>query len=320
MDENQYFLKKAKQILQEVRKSVIGKDEIICKIMMAILAKGHVLIEDIPGVGKTTMTLAFAKTLGLECNRIQFTPDVMPSDVTGFNMFNRMTNQFEYKPGAVMCNILLADEINRTSPKTQSALLEVMEEGHVTVDGVTYELPNPFIVMATQNPFGSIGTQRLPESQMDRFMIRVTLGYPTVEDEMSILKGKQEQESRIKSENVLAPGELNTMRSVINAVHVDDSIYRYVAMIAEATRNHREIIQGISPRGSIAIIAMAKADAFLRGHNYVLPSDVQYILKDVIAHRMILDKNIINAETTENSVIDNILKTVKVPEIIIKEF
>lgn len=216
MEELEFYLKKAKQVVYEVKKTVVGKDEAICKLLMAILAKGHILIEDIPGVGKTTMALAFSKALGLECNRLQFTPDIMPSDLTGFNLYNRQTGQFEYKPGAVLCNILLADEINRTSPKTQSALLEVMEERRVTVDSQSIELPKPFMVMATQNPFGSIGTQKLPESQLDRFMIQISLGYPTVEDEIAILKNKTNGSPKIISEKVLTAEELMAMRLMWN--------------------------------------------------------------------------------------------------------
>lgn len=315
MDENEYYLKKAKKVLMEVKKTVVGKDEIICKIMMALLAKGHVLIEDIPGVGKTTMALAFAKTLGLACNRMQFTPDVMPSDIIGFNMYNRVTNQFEYKPGAALCNIFLGDEINRTSPKTQSALLQVMEEGRVTVDGVTLDLPNPFIVLATQNPFGSIGTQKLPESQLDRFMVRLTLGYPSVEDEIAILKGKQNEEERVKSENVIDVEDFLTMRSVVERIYVDDDIYDYVARIAKESRKSGDIAQGISPRGSIALISMAKSAAFLRGHSYVLPSDVQYVASDVMAHRLVLNHSLSRGMVSETNVVKELLNGIQIPQI-----
>ena len=309
-------LEKAKLVFREVCKTVIGKDEIVLKILMAILADGHVLVEDIPGVGKTTMALSFANALGLKCNRVQFTPDVMPSDVTGFNMYNKLTNRFEYKPGAVMCNIMLADEINRTSPKTQSALLQVMEERCVTVDGTTYTLPDPFIVMATQNPFGSVGTQRLPESQMDRFMICLSLGYPSVQDEINILKGKQRNHNaRVLSKQVLAEGELAQIRQAVSEVYVDDSIFDYVARIAKATRESEDILQGISPRGSIAVIAMAKAEAFLRGNQYVLPADIQYVLKDTIAHRMVFDHSLRKGSLSEEKVIAGIVKGVAVPQI-----
>lgn len=318
MEELEFYLKKAKQVVYEVKKTVVGKDEAICKLLMAILAKGHILIEDIPGVGKTTMALAFSKALGLECNRLQFTPDIMPSDLTGFNLYNRQTGQFEYKPGTVLCNILLADEINRTSPKTQSALLEVMEERRVTVDSQSIELPKPFMVMATQNPFGSIGTQKLPESQLDRFMIQISLGYPTVEDEIAILKNKTNGSSKIISEKVLTAEELMAMQAYVEQIYVDDRVYDYVARIAKATRNSPEILQGISPRGSIAVLAIAKAEAFLRGHTYVLPSDIQYVLMDAAAHRIIVDNGLRNGNVTAETALKNVLETVSVPKLDVK--
>lgn len=292
MTDNTYYLNMAKNVLMEIKKSVVGKDEVICKIMMAILARGHVLIEDIPGVGKTTMALAFAETLGLKCNRVQFTPDVMPSDIVGFNMYNRATNKFEYKAGAAM------------------------EEGKVSVDGVTYALPEPFMVIATQNPFGSVGTQKLPESQMDRFMIRVTMGYPSVEDEVSIMKSKTGGLSnRVLSKNVINAQDFMAMRDIVDEVYVDDSIYEYVAKIVAKTRDSDDILQGISPRGSISIINMAKAEAFLRGHDYVLPSDIQFVLNDTMAHRIILNRSLKRGHITEESVIDSICRSVDVPKI-----
>lgn len=251
-------LKKIKRALIEVRKSVIGKDEEVCKVMIAFLAGGHVLVEDIPGVGKTTMATAFAKALGLKCNRMQFTPDVMPSDIVGFNMYNKATGEFQYKAGAVNCNIFLADEINRTSPKTQSALLQVMEEGRTSVDGKIYRLPEPFMVIVTQNPYGSIGTQSLPESQLDRFMIKISMGYPKVEEEVSILKAKQNKRT-ILTETVIGDEELHTIKANVDDVFVDDSIYEYIAMLAKATREHPDVSQGLSPRGSIALLRILKA-------------------------------------------------------------
>ena len=223
MNDNNYYLKKSKAVLREVRKSVIGKDDVICKVYMAIIVGGHVLLDDIPGVGKTTMAHAFANALGLKCNRVQFTPDVMPSDITGFSMYNRQTGKFEFKQGAAMCNLLLADEINRTSPKTQSALLQIMEEYRVTVDGETYDLPEPFMVIATQNPIGSIGTQKLPESQMDRFMVKLSMGYPSVEDEITIMKSRSENDKRkILSECVLDNGDIQAIKEAVSDIYVDD--------------------------------------------------------------------------------------------------
>ena len=299
MNENNYYLKKSKAVLREVRKSVIGKDDVICKVYMAIIAGGHVLLDDIPGVGKTTMAHAFANALGLKYNRIQFTPDVMPSDITGFSMYNRQTGKFEFKQGAAMCNLLLADEINRTSPKTQSALLQIMEESKVTVDGNTYELPDPFVVIATQNPIGSIGTQKIPESQLDRFMINLSMGYP--------------QNTQF-SACVLEKGDIEGIREEVAGIYVDDSIYEYVAKIAAKTRSRENIIQGVSPRGSIAVIAMAKAEAFLRGNNYVLPSDIKNIAVETFAHRIVTNVNGAAGTEAARKEITEILRNVPVPE------
>ena len=306
---------KVQEILNEVGKVIRGKDEAIELVMTAMLAKGHILVEDVPGVGKTTLAVAFSRAMELTERRLQFTPDVLPSDVVGFNMIGA-DGEFQYKPGAILCNLLLADEINRTSPKTQSALLQVMEEGKVSVDGVTYALPEPFMVIATQNPFGSVGTQKLPESQMDRFMIRVTMGYPSVEDEVSIMKSKTGGLSnRVLSKNVINAQDFMAMRDIVDEVYVDDSIYEYVAKIVAKTRDSEDILQGISPRGSISIINMAKAEAFLRGHDYVLPSDIQFVLNDTMAHRIILNRSLKRGHITEESVIDSICRSVDVPKI-----
>lgn len=316
MNDNNYYLKKSKAVLREVKKSVIGKDDVICKVYMAIIAGGHVLLDDIPGVGKTTMAQAFANALGLEYNRIQFTPDVMPSDITGFSMYNRQTGQFEFKHGATMCNVLLEDEINRTSPKTQSALLQIMEEYKVTVDGATYDLPDPFMVIATQNPVGSIGTQKLPESQMDRFMIRLSMGYPSIEDEVVIMKTQSENYKRADmSQCVLENGDIQGIRNAVADIYVDDSIYNYVAMIASKTRSRDGIVQGVSPRGSIAAIAMAKAEAFLRGNTYVLPSDIKNIIVETFAHRMVMDVIGAAGNDAAGKAIQDILKGIPVPKI-----
>ncbi len=315
MSENNYYLKKSKAVLREVKKSVIGKDDVICKVYMAIIAGGHVLLDDIPGVGKTTMARSFADALGLEYNRVQFTPDVMPSDITGFSMYNRQSGKFEFKQGAAMCNMLLADEINRTSPKTQSALLQIMEESKVTVDGNTYDLPDPFIVIATQNPIGSIGTQKLPESQMDRFMIRLSMGYPQVEDEVAIMKNRLDPDKAGNtSQCVLDKGELQAIKNEVADIHVDDSVYEYAARIAEKTRSRDNIVQGVSPRGSIALIAMAKAEAFLRGNEYVLPSDIKNIIIETFAHRMVMNvSGAAGIEAAKKELLD-ILRQVPVPQ------
>ena len=308
------YLYRTKLIWDEIKKTIVGKDEIVLKILMAVFADGHILIEDIPGVGKTTMALTFSKVLGLKCNRIQFTPDVMPSDIVGFNVYNKQTSRFEYKEGAVMCNLFLADEINRTSPKTQSSLLQVMEEGSVTVDGIEKMLPKPFTVIATQNPFGSIGTQRLPESQLDRFMICLTMGYPSVEEEMMILKNRSSS-NRLVSNQAIQKEELIEIKQFVKNIHVDDVIYRYVAEIAKKSREADYIQQGISPRGSIAIISMAKACAFINGRDYVIPSDITTTIEDVVAHRIIVKHSINSKKISARQAVKDILKNVPIPQI-----
>ena len=279
---------KAKAILDEVNKVIMGKREIIRKVWMAILSGGHILMEDVPGVGKTTMALAFSRSLGLSYRRIQFTPDVMPSDVTGFYYYDKEAGTFSFREGAVMTNLLLADEINRTSSRTQSALLEVMEEGQVTVDGVTRTLPDPFIVFATQNPVGSSGTMPLPESQLDRFAIQLSMGYPGVEDEVKLLAARGHSDPIDQVSCVITAEELLAMREEVNAVKVSPLIYEYVALLAEASRKHEMVRLGVSPRGSLALVRMCKAGAYLAGRDYVVPEDVQDVIVDVYRHRLIL--------------------------------
>lgn len=304
-----------KNIHQEVRKAVIGKDEIILNILMAILAKGHILIEDIPGVGKTTMAIAFSKAMELKQNRIQFTPDVLPTDVVGFNIMNKISNEFEYKPGAVMCNLFLADEINRTSSKTQSALLEVMEEGKVTVDGVTRELEKPFIVIATQNPIGSVGTQLLPESQMDRFMVRLTMGYPDINSEIDMLKGKHNNNPLDDVKRVISQKELLEMQSIVEKVYIHNDIYAYIASLVLATRQNPMIELGVSPRGTIAIAKMSKAAAFVNGRNYVIPQDVRKIFESVTEHRILLNSRARMGNIDVYMVIKEILNRTYTPKV-----
>lgn len=275
-------------ILAEVQKVIKGKDQVVEKVLTAMLAKGHILIEDIPGVGKTTLALAFSKAMAFNYNRVQFTPDVLPTDVVGFNMLTK-NQTFEYKPGAVLCNLFLADEINRTSSKTQSALLEVMEEGKVTVDAVTREVPNPFIVIATQNPVGSVGTQMLPESQLDRFMIKVTMGYPDMNEEINILKGKQQGNPLDYVRQVITTEDMIQMQEEVGNVFVHDILYAYMTALVAATRNHQMVTLGVSPRGSIALSKMAKALAYVRGRDYVLPEDIGHVFFDVVAHRLVLN-------------------------------
>ena len=246
---------KALNIIENVNKAVKGKSVVVSKVLMAILAKGHILMEDIPGVGKTTLALAFAKSMDLSQNRMQFTTDVLPSDVVGYSMYNSKTGEFEYKQGAVMCNLFLADEINRTSSKTQSALLEAMEEGQVTVDGVTRVINKPFVVIATQNPVGSAGTQLLPESQLDRFMVKLSMGYPDIESEVEIMINRQNMNPLDLVEEVVNAKELLEMQNEVADIHMDKAIYEYIAMICSLTRNNAMIDLGLSPRGAVAMAA-----------------------------------------------------------------
>lgn len=283
----QNLLDKFNKAQDEVKKVIIGKDYVIQKVFEAILAKGHVLIEDIPGVGKTTLAMSFSKVMSLKYKRIQFTPDVLPSDVSGFSMYNRQTNKFEYIEGAAMCNLLLADEINRTSPKTQSALLEIMEEGHVTVDGQTKEIPKPFTVIATQNPFGSVGTQKLPESQMDRFIIRVSMGYPDYESEINIYKGDATK-GVDKITPVLNDEDIKNAQDIVDSIKITDDLYKYIKSLVDATRNYPKISLGLSPRGGIAMVRMAKAAAFLNARDYVVSDDIVDAFYATAAHRVVL--------------------------------
>lgn len=302
----------AEAVINEVKKIVSGKDSCIYKAFAAILAGGHILIEDVPGVGKTTLAVAFSQAMGLLNHRVQFTPDVMPSDILGFNMYHKEKGQFVFHPGAVMCNLFLADEINRTSPKTQSALLEVMEEGNVTVDGVSREVPKPFIVMATQNPKGSAGTQLLPESQLDRFMICMSMGYPDLKSEMEIAKGRSvSQQETINP--VLDAQALYNLQSYVENLHMDNSIYEYIVMLMEATRENNYIELGVSPRGTIACVRMAKAWAFLQGRTYVLPEDAAAVFMDVAKHRIVLGTKARAARMTAEKILKEILTTVRQP-------
>lgn len=303
----------AHHVIREVQKAVIGKDQCIEKVMMAILSAGHVLLEDIPGVGKTTMALAFSKALGLKEKRLTFTPDVLPADLTGFTMYQKDTNQFYYQPGAVMCNLFLGDEINRTSPKTQSALLEVMEEGQVSVDGNTYMLPRPFIVIATQNPVGSAGTQMLPQSQLDRFTVCLHMGYPDVEEEIAILKGRIARSTIETVSSVLNAEQLLSLQEECRNIFIHDRIYSYIGALVQATRVHPLIELGISPRGTLALTRMAQASACLKERTYVLPEDVSNVFLDVCTHRLVLGSKARISQVTPVSLLEEILKTTPAP-------
>ena len=307
---------KAVAVIQEVKKAVLGKDEIIQKLLMVILAKGHVLLEDNPGVGKTTMALAFSKAMELDYKRIQFTPEIMPADVVGFSVYQKETGTMEYQPGAILCNLFLADEINRTSSKTQSALLEAMEEGSVTVNGITREIPQPFTVIATENPVGSAGTQLLPESQLDRFMVRLSMGYPKLEDEVEILKRLKGKSGLDAVHRVVNAPDLLEMQQQVEEVHLDDSIYEFIARLVVATRDHPHIRMGVSPRGSISLVRLSRAAAWMDGRDYVVPKDVECILYDVLEHRLVLSAQAKVAGSTGHSLLREILKSTPAPKLV----
>ena len=298
---------KITELQNQLEKIIKGKKDITDKILMAVLAKGHVLLEDVPGVGKTTTALALSRLMGMEFNRIQFTPDVVPSDVTGFTMYDKQSGQFSYRAGAVMCNLLLADEINRTSSKTQSALLEVMEEGKVTVDGETHCVPSPFVVIATENPVGSSGTQLLPESQLDRFMISVSMGYPDHQSLVELLRDRQRENPLENAKTVVSRDEVLELQKEVQEI--------YVADLAEATRKHVLITLGLSPRGTLALVRMAKAAAYMKERDYVIPKDVQDVFKDVAAHRMILDSKARYQEKSAREILSEILADVAEPKV-----
>lgn len=305
---------KIDEILSETGKAVLGKQKVLSRILTAILAGGHILIDDIPGVGKTTIAVAFTHALGLDYKRMQFTPDVLPSDITGFSMYDKNSGEFRYMPGSAMTNLFLADEINRALPKTQSALLEVMQEGKLSVDGKTYPVPQPFIVMATQNPYGSSGTQELPDSQTDRFMIRITVGYPSAKDEIAILK-HENMVAASEVEAIVSAKELMEMRKEAAAVHVEDSIYGYMVNIANASRTHADVSLGISPRGTMALSSMSKAHALMEGRDYVIPDDVLSVAPYTLTHRLTLTGDARFAGKTPGSVLASILSSVPRPSL-----
>ncbi len=303
----------ARDVIGEVQKAIVGKDDVIENIMMAIAAKGHVLIDDMPGVGKTTMALAFSKAMGLKEKRVQFTPDVMPADLTGFSLYRKDLGKFVYQPGAVVCNLFLADELNRTSPKTQSALLEVMEECQVTVDGRTRKLEEPFIVLATENPEGSAGTQLLPESQLDRFMICIRMGYPGVEEEVEILKRRHVGNPVEKVQNIISADVIIEMQKQVSEIFMHDVIYDYLAKLAKATREHEMLAMGISPRGTVALAAMSRASAWLKGRSYVIPKDVKDVFVQVVSHRIRLNTKAKVGHVQADDVLKQILASVEEP-------
>lgn len=305
-------MNKLYEAVAEVNKVIKGKDDVVIKVLSAILAGGHILMEDIPGVGKTTLCTAFARTLSMDYKRVQFTPDVLPSDILGFSMYNSATKEFEFKEGPIFCNFFLADEINRTSPKTQSALLEVMEEGSVTIDGVTRKIDDTFVVIATQNPTGSAGTNMLPESQLDRFIVRLSMGYPGHNDSIEILKTNTAPQ-RAQVNPILSLDELVTMKREVSNIFVHDSIYEYVTNLCEETRKNELFSLGVSPRGGIALLKMAKAYAYIDGSDFVRASDVQAVLADVFCHRIKISSKARTLSMNCNSVISDLKKAVEPP-------
>ena len=304
---------KINEILNEIKKVIVGKDDVVEKILMALLAGGHVLMEDVPGVGKTTTAMTFAKVLGLQSKRVQFTSDTVPSDIIGYSVYEKHAGDFVYKPGAVMTNLLLADEINRTSSKTQSALLEAMEELHVTVDGQTHPLPKPFVVLATQNPIGSAGTQQLPASQLDRFMVKVSVGYPDFQSQVSILRERHRTNPLDQVRPIVDLDGLLELMDRAADVEVRDSIYEYVTHLTQATREHPMVALGVSPRGALAVCRMAKAHAFLQGREFTVPEDVAAIFSNVCAHRLILTTKAKMLEQQPEDIIREILDRVDMP-------
>ena len=310
----QSIFQATKKIEAEIGKVIIGKEDVIHKVLMAILANGHILLDDVPGVGKTSLAVALGKTLGLEYNRIQCTPDVLPSDIVGFSVFNRESDSFTYMPGIINnTNLLLADEINRTSSRTQAALLEAMEEHQVTVDGITHALPDPFIVIATENQVGAAGTQMLPHAQMDRFLVRLTVGYPDKDSEIDIVRGRQTEDPYAGLKKIVTTASVKTMQRATLMVTIKDSLVGYIVDLCEASRVSPSTELGISPRGSIAVSHMAKASALLQGRDYVNEEDIRDVFCDVCSHRIILNQRERAAGTQTREVLEQILSSVKAP-------
>ncbi len=308
------FKQLCEQIEASINRVMIGKEHVIEELLIAIAAGGHVLIEDVPGIGKTTLVSSLAKSLNLSFKRIQFTPDLMPSDITGFNLYNQKSNEFEFQPGAVMSQIVLADEINRTSPKTQSALLEVMQESQVTVDGVTYLLPQPFMVLATQNPVEQVGTYPLPEAQLDRFMLKINLGYPTIDEEVMILHLYDQEDPLENVSPVAGANEVLWMRDQARQVHCSDSVKFYIASVTAATRRHPDVKIGASPRASRMLMQASKARALIRGRNYVRPDDVQIMANSVLSHRISMRPESRLKQVTAGDVVRDVIDRTQVPE------
>ncbi len=313
VNEQEISYKAAQALISEVEKVVIGKHNEIVLLVTAMLSGGHVLIEDVPGTGKTTLAAALARSAGLDFNRAQFTPDVMASDITGFNVYNRQKESFEFKEGLVMTNVLLADEINRASPKTQSALLEAMEEAKVTVDGVTYRVPDPFMVIATQNPTGYVGTYPLPEAQLDRFAIRLSMGYPTEDEEVAIISDRRGVNPLDKVNPVTNVDMIRGIRASIRQVALEPEICRYIVRLIHATRKSLKLSLGASPRASLLLMKLSQAYAFLKGRDYVLPEDIAFVFTPGIAHRIVLSQEARLNRESQTDILTEILRSVEAP-------
>ncbi len=305
------------QIIQEVEKAVVGKRQVLTQMMAAFLSSGgHILLEDYPGLAKTLIANSFASALGLGFNRIQFTPDLLPGDITGGYVFDSNQNSFQLRKGPLFTNIVLADEINRASPKTQSALLEAMQEYQVTLEGESLALPNPFIVIATQNPIEYEGTFPLPEAQLDRFMVKLSIGYPRPEEEEEILKRRAERkQDNVALQAVITPDVFLAMRAAVEEVYIDPDVRRYMVELAASTRRHQQVVVGASPRGSLALLKLARAWAAIQGRDFVVPDDIKIFARPALAHRLVLDPNLWGSNKTENAVIDQVLSSVRVPVI-----
>ncbi|MBQ1405010.1 MAG: MoxR family ATPase [Oscillospiraceae bacterium] len=304
------------RIINELRKAVQGKDQVLIWVLMTILARGNILLEDIPGVGKTNMALAFSRALGLDYGRVQFNPDVLPSDITGYSVYQKETGKMIYQKGAILCNLFLADELNRATSRTQSALLEAMEEGQVTVDGVSHPLPRPFTVIATQNPTGAAGTQLLPDSQMDRFTVRLSVGYPQPKDELDMVLARQGGVNPLNAvRQVVTAAELVSMQEAVGKIYMKESLIAYVVSLVSATRQHPQISRGASPRATLAIVSMAKATAYMNGRDYVLPEDVQTVFVGTVSHRLLLSNEAQNLGLTENAVLTELMSKISAPKV-----
>ncbi len=306
---------KATDIINEVKKVICGKDDVITMVLTGMLSNGHILIEDVPGVGKTTMALSFSKVMGLDYGRVQFTPDVLPSDITGFSVFDKEKGAMVYQQGAVFHNLFLADELNRASSRTQSALLEAMEERQVTVDGNTYQLPNPFVVFATQNPSGASGTSLLPDSQMDRFTIKISMGYPSMKDEMEMVKNRKSGNPIETLEQVISSKEFLEMQKEVTEVHMDDKVLKYIVALVGQTRVSELLERGASPRATLDLANMSKAHAYVGGKNFVTPNDVKAVFNSTITHRVLLSPNAEMDGVSATEAIEEVVKSVAAPRV-----